>query len=287
MAIDRKELQSAGVARFMRAENQFATACYVLTLDSPGGKRYESAKQQLDRFSIEANFVQGIRFSAGETSPLYSPRLNLIHMKRQMTPGEISVYLGHRKIWQQAIDDGAERALVFEDDFCIQNDAQFQQAVADAITVSEHWDIVKFFDFRPKRAIQHWRVNKTDFVLHKYTGSGCVAYLINIDKAKVLLTQSSIFRPIDEDWSHPWEHNLRILSVTPNPVSEIAPVLGGSLLEREREKMKAGNRNFARSIYGNFLTIKKNARSLAWRRKVASDLMPMFRSAHCGDCIRP
>ena len=117
MSIDRKELQSTGVARFMRAENQVATACYVLTLDSPGGKRYESAKHQLDRFSIQANFVQGIRFSAGETSPLYSPRLNLIHMKRQMTPGEISVYLGHRKIWQQAIDDGAERALVFEDDF--------------------------------------------------------------------------------------------------------------------------------------------------------------------------
>lgn len=263
----------------MRAENQVATACYVLTLDSPNGKRYENAKQQLERFSVQPNFVQGIRFAKGETSPLYSPFLNLVHMKRQMTPGEISVYLGHRKIWQQAIDDGEERALVFEDDFFIQNDDQFRFAVSDAITVSEHWDIVKFFDFRPKRAIQQWRVNKTSFVLHKYTGSGCVAYLINLAKAKVLLSQNSIFRPIDEDWSHPWEHNLRILSVTPNPVSEIAPALGGSLLEQEREKMKTGNRNIARSIYGNFLTIKKNARSLSWRRKVANGLMPMFRTS--------
>jgi glycosyl transferase, family 25 len=131
----------------MRAENQIATACYVLTLDSPGGKRYENAKQQLDRFSVQANFVQGIRFSAGETSPFYSPWLNLVHMKRQMTPGEISVYLGHRKIWKQAIEDGEERALVFEDDFFIQNDEQFQQAVADAITVSDIGTSSSFLTF--------------------------------------------------------------------------------------------------------------------------------------------
>jgi hypothetical protein len=49
----------------MRAENQVATACYVLTLDSPNGKRYENAKQQLERFSVQPNFVQGIRFAKG------------------------------------------------------------------------------------------------------------------------------------------------------------------------------------------------------------------------------
>ncbi len=257
----------------MMAQNKFVPACYVLTLDSPGGKRYESTCNQLARFSIRPNFVEGIRFVEGEVAPQYSPWLNLLHTKRRMTQGEISVYLGHRKIWQKMLGDGHDMALVFEDDFFIQNDEQFIQAIADAISVSPRWDIVKFFDFRPKRIFHRCQVNQTEFVLHKYTGSGCVAYLIKADKATELLNQSVIFRPIDEDWSHPWEHNLRILSVNPNPITEIAPALGGSLLDPERKQMKASSRNLLRSLYGNLLTINKNVRSMSWKRKVAGQLM--------------
>jgi glycosyl transferase, family 25 len=263
----------------MRTQDRIIPACYVLTLDLPGGKRYESTSNQLARFSIQPSFVEGIRFGLGEVAPQYSPWLNLLHMKRRMTQGEISVYLGHRKIWKQMLNDGHEIALVLEDDFFIQNDEAFVQAIADAMTVAPHWDIVKFFDFRPKRIIQSYRINQTEFVLHKYTGSGCVAYLIKTDKASILLNQSVIFRPIDEDWSHPWEHNLRILSVNPNPVTEIAPALGGSLLERERNHMKAASRNLLRSLYGNLLTINKNARSLSWKRKFTGQLILPFNDA--------
>ncbi len=249
-------------------------ACYVLTLDSPGGRRYESAFNQLARFSIQPKFVDGVRFEPGKTSPQYSPWLNFFHMKRRMTQGEISVYLGHRKIWEQILNDGHEMALVLEDDFFVRNDQCFMQAIADAVAVGAYWDIVKFFDFRPKRIIQRYQVNQTNFVLHKYTGSGCVAYLIKADKAAVLLNQSAIFRPIDDDWSHPWKNNLRILSVHPNPIIEIAPELGGSLLERERVQMKERSRNLLRSIYGNILTIIKSTRSLLWQRKILGQLMP-------------
>ena len=258
----------------MVSQESFVPACYVLTLDSPGGRRYESASKQLARFSIQPKFVNGIRFEAGETAPQYSPWLNMLCMKRRMTQGEISVYLGHRKIWEQILSDGNEMAMVFEDDFFIRNDRCFMQAIADAASFSHYWDIVKFFDFRPKRIIQSYRVNETDFVLHKYTGSGCVAYLIKAKKAATLLNQGRIFRPIDEDWSYPWEHNLRILSVHPNPIIEIAPELGGSLLECERMQMKKSSRNWIRSIYGNALTINKNSRSLFWRRKIVSQIMP-------------
>ncbi len=127
-----------------------------------------------------------------------------MRMKRAMTPGEISVYLGHRKIWQRFLDDGQEVALVFEDDFHIQDDGLFSQAIEDALSITPHWDIVKFFDFRPKAAIHRWRVNRTDFVTYKYAASGCVAYLINANIARRLLQQRFIYRPIDEDWSHPW-----------------------------------------------------------------------------------
>lgn len=190
-------------------------------------------------------------------------------MKRAMTPGEISVYLGHRRIWQQFLDDGQEVALVLEDDFQIQDDALFSQAIEDALSITSHWDIVKFFDFRPKKAIHRWRVNRTDFVTYKYAASGCVAYLINANIARRLLQQRFIYRPIDEDWSHPWEHDLRIISVDPNPVVEIAPALGGSLLEIERKQMKHDCRTLIRSLHGNVLQIEKNIRAFLWNREMA------------------
>jgi len=259
-------------------ENRIIPGCYVLSLESPGGKRYESASQQLARFPFDPIFVEGIRFRDGETLSSYSPWLNLLRMKRGMTPGEVSVYLGHRKIWQRMLDDGQKLALVLEDDFFIQDDDQFIQAIDDAVTVSPHWDIVKFFDYRPKRPIQRWRVNRTEFVIHKYTSSGCVAYLINAAKAERLLQQTLVYRPIDEDWSHPWEKNLRIISVDPNPVIEIAPALGGSLLECERKRTKSYYRNWLRSLYGNVLALNKTARSLRWKRRMANLQMPELRS---------
>ncbi len=195
-------------------------------------------------------------------------------MKRAMIPGEISVYLGHRKIWRRFLDEGQEFALIMEDDFYIPDDSLFLQAIEDAVSVSSHWDIVKLFDFRPKNPIQRWRVNRTDFVMYKYPPAGGVAYLIRVAAAERLLQQRFIYRPIDEDWSHPWENNLRILSVASSPVSEIATALGGSLLETERRNMKADDRNWLRARYGNILSFQKNIRSVLWNRKTANSLLP-------------
>ena len=262
----------------MQITNNTLPDCYVLSLEESGGERHDSASRQLERFPMKSTFVAGIRLRDRNDFCSYSSLLNLMCTKRAMTLGEISVYLGHRKIWQRMLDEGQEMALVLEDDFFIRDDAQFVQAIKDAIYISSHWDIVKLFDFRPKRPIQRWRVNRTEFVMHKYASSGCVAYLIDSTTAQKLLQQSCVYRPIDEDWSHPWERNLRIISVDPNPVTEIAPFLGGSLLEKERQQMRTSHRNWIRSLYGNVLAVQKNVRSLLWKRKMANLLSPEFRS---------
>ncbi len=261
----------------MNATEPRTPPCYVLTLDAPGGTRYASASSQLAHLGIEAVFVNGIPLDERETADLYSPLWNLLCMKRAMTPGEVSVYLGHRKIWQQLVTDGHERALVLEDDFFVQDERQFLHAIHDACSVANHWDIVKLFDYRHKRPIQRWRVNQSELVLFRYASSGCVAYLINAETATRLLKQQLIYRPIDEDWSHPWERNLRILSVDPNPVIEIAPELGGSLLEAERQQTKALHRNWGRKLYGNVLALNKAVRSIRWKRRMARQLMPEHR----------
>jgi GR25 family glycosyltransferase involved in LPS biosynthesis len=239
----------------------------VLTLDSPFGARYRSAASQLARLPLDVTFVRGVRLADPSASPRYCRWRNMLFMKRPMTAGEVSVYLGHRRIWSRLLAAGHDLALVLEDDFQITDKASLLDSLADALTLPIDWDIVKLFDFKPKVAMQRWHAPRTEFVTYKYPPSGCVAYLIRAAAAARLLDRRQIYRPIDEDWSHPWESGLRIISVVPNPVTEAATLLGGSLLEADRQATKDRHRSILRSLHGILLTIVKNAQARWWRRQ--------------------
>lgn len=241
--------------------------CYVLTLDPPFGVRYRSVLRQVAGLPLDVSFVRGVRLAAPTTSPRYCGWRNRLFMKRPMTSGEVSVYLGHRRIWSRMLADGHDVALALEDDVLIHDESSLLAAIADARTLPLDWDIVKLFDFKPKVALRRWRTPRTEFVTHKYPPSGCVAYLIRSAAARRLLDRRRIYRPIDEDWSHPWEVGLRILSVTPNPVGEAALQLGGSLLEADRQAARDRSRSVHRSLHGMLLAIAKNARAHWWRRQ--------------------
>lgn len=248
--------------------------CYVLTLDSPFGARHRSATSQLAGLPLDVSFVRGVRLALPTASRRYCGWRNSLFMKRPMTAGEVAVYLGHRRIWSRLLADGHDMALALEDDFRIHDEASLLAAIADACTLPLDWDIVKLFDFKPKVAMRRWRTPRTEFVTYKYPPSGCVAYLIRATAAARLLDRRRIYRPIDEDWSHPWESGLRILSVTPNPVGEAAVQLGGSLLEADRQAAKDQHRSVPRSLHGMLLAIAKNARAGWWLRQCDTALIP-------------
>ncbi len=238
--------------------------CYVLTLDSPLGIRYRSAARQLARLPLDVTFVPGVRLDDPNMAPRYSVWRNRLFMKRPMTGGEVGVFMGHRRIWRRLLAAGHDLALVFEDDFLIHDDDALLAAIADSCSLPIAWDIVKLFDFKPKVAVRRWQANATTFVAYKYPPSGCVGYLIRASAAARLLERRTIYRPIDEDWSHPWESGLTIISVEPNPVTEAAVHLGGSLLEADRQATKGRHRSVVRSLHGGLLTLVKNARAAWW-----------------------
>jgi len=243
--------------------------CYVLTLDSPLGMRYRSAARQLARLPLDVTFVPGVRLDDPTMAPRYSVWRNRLFMKRPLTAGEVSVFMGHRRIWGRLLAAGHDLALVFEDDFLIHDDDALLAAIADSFSLPIAWDIVKLFDLKPKVPVRRWQTNATTFVAYKYPPSGCVAYLIRASAAARLMERRTIYRPIDEDWSHPWETGLRIISVMPNPVAEAAVQLGGSLLEADRQAAKGRHRSVVRSLHGGLLTLVKNARAAWWNTGLA------------------
>lgn len=241
-------------------------------MDAVDGLRRQNTRQQFARLPLQWRFVTGVPPGDEGGSGRYSPWRNLARMKRSMTPGEVSCYHGHRKIWQTMLHDGHDMALVLEDDFSVVDRPALLQAIDNAGLIASRWDVVKFFDFSTKPVICSRIVNQTEFVYHKYPTSGCVAYLIKAAAAAALLQRQAIFRPIDEDWSHPWETGLRLLSVVPNPVTEIAIDLGGSLLDAGRKGIRRTNRNWLRSLHGNVLAIEKQIHSRRWQRRMKQAL---------------
>lgn len=237
--------------------------CYILTIDSEGGARRLNATRQLRELGLQEIFVAGYLKSDPGIRAEYNHWMNLLRSKRSLTEGEIAVYCGHRKVWREFLSSGHSHALVLEDDFCVTDAGRMKEAIRDALNHAHVWDILQFFDFRPKRVIECRQLDGTTVVRYKYAASGAVAYLISRKAARQLLRRKRFFRAVDDDFSWPWELDLTVWSVSPNLVTEISHELGGSLLEQERQTRRE-RRNVLRSLWGNVIQAYKLIRSFIY-----------------------
>ncbi len=240
----------------------------VLTVEPANGARRQNMAAQFIATGAVPEFVVGATGSDPSLDALYAPVLNRLLAKRSLATAEIAIYEGHRRIWKRIVAGGSAYALVFEDDAQVPDMAAFGTAVEDLLAAPEGWDIVKFFDFRPKPVVRTMKCGATTLAAYKYPASGAVAYLVKSEAAQRLLSRKRIYRPVDEDFSHCWEFGLRVWSTLPNLVTEVSHTLGGSLVEDERQAMK---RNHIRSIWGNVLQARKLIRSKIYNRQLRKD----------------
>jgi GR25 family glycosyltransferase involved in LPS biosynthesis len=233
----------------------------IITITPDGHPRRESAIQEAQNLAVEPTFVDGVRHSDFLLSDLYAARRNLLLAKRNLTPHEVATYASHRKAWRMLLDSDAEHALVLEDDFHAPDPAKLRQAIGDCLAAADRWHIVKFFEFSRKRVWRSARFGSTQLVAYKYQSAGAVAYLINREAARRLLSRKRIFRPVDEDLSWNWEFDLRMWTTESNLVEEISDRLGGSHIEAGRKSTKS-ERSIVRSIWANVIQAWKLACSV-------------------------
>lgn len=239
---------------------------FVLTVDAPDGPRRQHVRQHYTDKGLDVVFVEGLRADDPEVRTSYSRWRNLAFSKRRMTATEVAVYLGHRRIWKTISAQGHDVALVLEDDCKIVDHTSFEIALGNARD-RRVWDLLKFFDYKPKpiKNTQEW--HRLTVVDYKYPASGCVAYLITGDAAKKLLARRAIYRPVDEDLSWCWEFGLRVRSVSPNICLEASDRLGGSLIEEGRAAARVET-PFLRRLNGLRLSAVKQIRAKRYLAKM-------------------
>lgn len=240
---------------------------YVLTIEDKAHARPRNAAMQLDGLGLRHELVTGFTPQDIKRDAHFSPIGNALLMKRSLSDGEICCYAGHRLMWRRFLDDGASHALFMEDDFSIADGPTMTAGLEDCLSAAGTWDVLKLFDYNPKKIVQSRQVGATRLVAYKYPASGNVAYMMNRSAAKALLERRRFFRPVDEDMAHMWEFGIRIWSMVPNPVSEASTALGGSSIEAGRTNIKR-RRNLARSLWGNVLQLWKLGNSIIYRRRM-------------------
>ena len=237
----------------------------IVTCARSADLRLKSALELLRTLGpdIKVDVVHGFIAEDAVVDALYDSGANRRRTKRPLSRTEIAVYASHRLAWRKLLEGGDAAALVLEDDFSLRDPALVATIMRNtAAVLADGRDLVKLFDFgkrghNPPAFTE--RAGDVELVKWRKPTAGMVAYLISRKGAEKLLARDRIFRQIDEDTKYFWELDLDIWSVPGNPVEEISDELGGSIVDAERESMKA--RRILRSIWGNVVTADRKLRT--------------------------
>ena len=133
-----------------------------------------------------------------------------------LLPGKIGVYHSHLRVWQTFAACAEPAALILEDDVVFHDG--FLDAVTAALSVIDHWDIVRFNAIRAKIPICQGVVGpyRLNAYLGPFTGNGC--YLIRREiAAQLAATLLPMTRPLDHELNRFFVHGHRLRGLEPWP----------------------------------------------------------------------
>ncbi|MGN6769471.1 MAG: glycosyltransferase family 25 protein [Rhizobiaceae bacterium] len=211
----------------------------IVNLDrSPERWRHAETAYRRGGFAVERlSAVDGDILTEAEIAAIVDFGRNRRLYKHPLTRGEIGCYLSHRLAWRRILTSGAEGGYVFEDDsepgpMLVAAMALVEGSVAD-------WDMVKLFTNRRPGGRLVGEAGALSLRRPAVLPNGTVGYALSRQGADKLLRRTGrLFRPLDIDLKHWWEHDLRVLVVNPAVVRCTPSNAAASTIEPQRRKAK-------------------------------------------------
>ena len=192
---------------------------FIITLPEAKG-RQDHMRAQMKAQGLAFEFfdaVDGRNFDV-PSHPVYNATLRRLFFGRDMKGGEIGVLLSHKAIYQKMIDEGIEKALVFEDDAILEpNFAIVAQAL---VNTQSNYDLVRFLGSEKVSKLEQkivqplWGV----YTMNKLRTApgGAFAYSVTLQGArKMLNVLDKVYLPIDTLMGHGWLNNMQNYIVQP------------------------------------------------------------------------
>lgn len=210
-------------------------------------ERHSNVKKILKECPVPGHVVtavDGYGLSAKDFSNAVSVKRLRPFYPFALRPGEVGVFMSHRKVWQQIIERNLDAGLALEDDISL-NPSVFKSSWLLAMQSLPSFDIVKFPV--PRRS---GGANLQCKPQHVYSPRlvplGATSLLVTRNAAERLLELSKTFdRPVDAFIQMTWLTGLKACVIAPSGVSEVSSTLGGSTIQGARRTVV---QNIARSI---------------------------------------
>lgn len=200
--------------------------------------------------------VDGQTITVDEIERHYRRKLHRPSYPFVMSRNEISCFLSHRKVWREILESNLDAALVMEDD--AQPVSSFHDSLDLAVKHIEEAGFIRF-PFRDGRE-RGEVINKdgtAQLIKPNCTGLGMVAQLIDRRTAEQLLRTTEQFdRPVDTLLQMHWVTGVHPHSIVPGGIMEISNTLGGTTLEKRKDRLMKLKREILRPIYRSRISLR-------------------------------
>jgi glycosyl transferase, family 25 len=208
-------------------------------------ERRERARNELAKTNLDWQFLDAVDGKLlGNQVPGYDREKVRNLLGFELTPGELGVFLSHKKAWQACVDKNLP-TLIFEDDFVLL--PHFEKVIDTLLANPQDWDLVRLQALEESPFILKKDFGDIKLVQNQSDALGLTASLVNPKAAKKLLEDArELYEPVDHFLEHYSKHGIRFLAVKPYPctISE-APT---TIYRPERASIQ-GWRKRKRSIY--------------------------------------
>lgn len=181
-----------------------------------------------------------------------------------LRPGEIGVFLSHRKAWREIVDRGLDAGLIIEDDIELHGNV-FLTGFSLAASNVKQGRVFKFGIKNPGPISSNGSDPAIALRAPRVVPLGATAQLVSREAAERLLSCTEQFdRPVDTFMQLSWVTGIEYLSVEPSGITEVSARLGGSTIQvKQRSLGETAYRNIARPIYRTNIWIRSRLRSAA------------------------
>ena len=227
---------------------------YVIHLQR-SASRMEAVRDLQDRCpvpTIVQDAVDGALLDDSLISHCYSRSLFAPRYPFTLRPAEIGIFLSHRSCWRRMIDEGADAALILEDDVGLSS--EFDQAFSLACEHVHELGIIQFqvrkFRGEARPVVVSAGVSGPRIHEHVVVPLGAVAQLVSRKAADRLMEVTEVFdRPVDTFLQLRNITGQRMYSMYSSGVAHTSKAMGGTTIHTGGKRAGFLEREVKRFIY--------------------------------------
>jgi glycosyl transferase family 25 len=186
--------------------------CPIFVISLPGSSRREGVKKRFEAQGLSFEFFDGVRGRTGMAGQTEDGRT----FDSRLSQSEVGCWRSHLRVLQKMVDENIPFALIFEDDFLIENIDLLADQIRHfkVLYAVKPWDWIKLFQFNKIKAMKPvFQMGEVVLSVPFKRGFSTACYLVSHQGAGKFLKYSRhpLYEPIDRYLDNTHRSNVHLL----------------------------------------------------------------------------